>query len=92
MSCRLLQIFERGEDVFRVVCRKILWLKFKVVLVLNKGPRHEDVALCLIQHSNMGIKLHEHLTSVLDGRELSASRLGLFTPMERANGTHCIEN
>jgi hypothetical protein len=40
----------------------------------------------------MGIKLHEHLTSVLDGRELSASRLGLFTPMERANGTHCIEN
>jgi hypothetical protein len=30
------------------------------------------------------------LTSVLDGGEWSASRTGLFTPRERAPGTHWI--
>jgi hypothetical protein len=34
--------------------------------------------------------LHAFLTSALDGGEWSASHPGLFTPRERATGTHCI--
>jgi hypothetical protein len=34
------------------------------------------------------VYLHTFLTSALDGGEWSASRPGLFTPRERASGTH----
>jgi hypothetical protein len=36
------------------------------------------------------VRLHAFLTSELDGGEWSASRRGLFTPRERALGTHWI--
>jgi hypothetical protein len=34
------------------------------------------------------VQLHSFLTSALDGGEWSPSRLGRFTPRERAPGTH----
>jgi hypothetical protein len=46
-------------------------------------PRHEDVL-------GNGVIVHAFLTSVLDGGERLASRLGRFTPWERAPDTHLI--
>jgi len=36
------------------------------------------------------VHLHAFLTPALDGGEWSASRLGCFTPRERAPGTNCM--
>jgi hypothetical protein len=54
------------------------------------------LSLCLTKHHAMkmywGVEvwLHAFLISALDGGEWSASRLGRFTPRERAPGTHWI--
>jgi hypothetical protein len=41
-------------------------------------------------YGGMDVQNHIFLTSVLTGREWSASRPGCFTPGERAPGTHWI--
>jgi hypothetical protein len=53
-------------------------------LFFNWAPRHEGVLGEWIYSST------HSLTSALDGGEWSASRLGPFTPMERAPGTNWI--
>jgi hypothetical protein len=58
--------------------------EIKVVPVLNKAPRHEDV-LREWRYSSA-----HSLTSALDGNKWSASHPGRFTPRERAPGTHWI--
>jgi hypothetical protein len=66
---------------------KVLHLKFSVYF---SSP------LCLTKHHAMkaygGVDVYRHafLTSALDGGEWSASRLGRFTPRERAHGTHWV--
>jgi hypothetical protein len=58
--------------------------KGKVVPVLNKAPRQEDVL------EEWRYSATHSLTSALDGGEWSASRPGRFTPRERALGTRWI--
>jgi hypothetical protein len=41
-------------------------------------------------YGGMDVQIHIFLTSALFGGEWSASRLGRFTPKERARGTHWI--
>jgi hypothetical protein len=41
-------------------------------------------------YGGSGVIAPQFLTSALDGGELSASRPGRFTPVERAPGTHWI--
>jgi hypothetical protein len=55
----------------------------KVVPVLDKAPRHEDV----LGSGGIAISI---LTSALDGGERLASLPGRFTHRERAPGTHWI--
>jgi hypothetical protein len=70
------------------VCHKDPWcvkVKVNLFLCFNWAPRHEGVLrewMCSSNHS---------LTSPVDGGEWSASRLGRFTPKERAPVTHWIE-
>jgi hypothetical protein len=54
------------------------------------------LSLCLTKHHAMKtywgveVKLHDSLTSTLEGGEWSVSRPSRFTPRERAPGTHWI--
>jgi hypothetical protein len=57
-------------------------VKVKLSLCFNWAPRYEGV-LGEWRYSST-----HSLTSALDGGEWSASRLGRFTPRERAPGTH----
>jgi hypothetical protein len=59
-------------------------LKVKLSLCFNWAPRHEGI-LGEWRYSST-----HSLTSALDWGEWSASRPGLFTPRERALGTHWI--
>jgi hypothetical protein len=55
-----------------------------VLFFFNRAPRHEDVL------GEWRYSSKHSLTSALDRGEWSASRLGRFTPRERAPRTHCI--
>jgi hypothetical protein len=59
-------------------------VKLKLSLCFNRAPRNEDIL------EEWRYSLTQSLTSVLDGREWSASHPGRFTPRERAPGTHWI--
>jgi hypothetical protein len=59
-------------------------VKVKLSLFFNLAPHHEGV-LGEWRYSST-----HSLTLALDGGEWSASRPGLFTPRERASGTHWI--
>jgi hypothetical protein len=54
----------------------------RVTPVFNWAPRHEGVL------GEWRYSFSHYFTSALDGGEWSASRLGRFTPRERAPGTH----
>jgi hypothetical protein len=62
----------------------ILKVKVKLFLCFNWAPPHEGVL------GEWRYGSTHSLTSTLDGSELSASRLGCFTPRERAPATHWI--
>jgi hypothetical protein len=61
-------------------------VKGKVVTVFFLSEHHTIKAYW----GSGGIAQHTFLTSTLDGGEWSASRLGRFTPREKAPGTHWI--
>jgi hypothetical protein len=59
--------------------------KLKLSLCFSWAPRHEGVL------GEWRYRSTHSLTSAVDGREWSASRLDRFTPKERAPGTYWIE-
>jgi hypothetical protein len=63
---------------------RVVKYKGKVVPVLKKAPRHEDVL------EEWRYSSTHSLTSGLDGGEWSDSRPGHFNPRERVTSTHWI--
>jgi hypothetical protein len=74
----------RGHGGLPICWRHWYSLKVKLSLCFNWAPRHEGVL-----GEWMYSSAHS-LISALDGGEWSASCPGLFTPRERAPGTHWI--